>query len=257
MKFVGLALALPSDNPRMFEYFLNPANHKRGIPLDMISYHFYAVPTPDQTPDIKQFTFFEQADRFLATVRYIEEIRKRLSPATRTAVDEIGVFLAEDLEPGRVTGPIRDSHWSLAGAIYAYVFGQLVTLGIDIANESGFLCYPTHFLGLSMVDWNTGAPNPRFRVLELLKGAFDFGGKLVNTAIDTPMIYALAYIGQAGDHKLLLVNKRDHPVDVSLPQTAKKADFVDQTTKSDPPVRRTLNDSKYALGAYGVAVLSF
>ncbi len=28
MKFVGLALAAPSNNPRMFEYFLNPANHK-------------------------------------------------------------------------------------------------------------------------------------------------------------------------------------------------------------------------------------
>jgi len=36
MKFVGLALAGPSDNPRMFEYFLNPANHKAGIPLEMI-----------------------------------------------------------------------------------------------------------------------------------------------------------------------------------------------------------------------------
>src|SRR5581483_4147027 len=79
-KFVGLALAMPSDNPRMFEYFLNPKNHKPGIPLDMISYHFYASPTADETPEIQQYTFFGQADRFIATVRYIEEIRKRLSP---------------------------------------------------------------------------------------------------------------------------------------------------------------------------------
>ena len=27
-KFVGLALADPSSNPQMFEYFLNPRNHK-------------------------------------------------------------------------------------------------------------------------------------------------------------------------------------------------------------------------------------
>jgi hypothetical protein len=108
-----------------------------------------------------------------------------------------------------------------------------------------------------MVDWNTGAPNARFRVLELLKGSFHPGDKLVNTAIDTPLVYALGYVGQTGDHKLLLVNKRDHPIEVSLPESAKKVEFVDQTTKSDPPVKRTVNNSKYMLGGYGVAVLSF
>src|ERR1017187_2865459 len=38
-RFMGMALAMPRDNPRYFEYFLNPANHKPGIPLDYISYH--------------------------------------------------------------------------------------------------------------------------------------------------------------------------------------------------------------------------
>ena len=49
-KFVGLALAQPSSHPEQFEYFLDPKNHKPGIPLDFISYHFYAVPTGDQNP---------------------------------------------------------------------------------------------------------------------------------------------------------------------------------------------------------------
>jgi hypothetical protein len=62
IKFVGLALAEPSSNPRMFEYFLNPKNHQPGIPLDMISYHFYATPGADQTPEVQQYTFFIQAD---------------------------------------------------------------------------------------------------------------------------------------------------------------------------------------------------
>ncbi|HEY7306794.1 MAG TPA: glycosyl hydrolase family 39, partial [Bryobacteraceae bacterium] len=96
MKFVGLALAMPSDHPEMFEYFLDHRHHKPGIPLDMISYHFYASPSADQTPEIQQFTFFDQADRFLATVRYIEAIRERLSPATRTTVNEIGSISADD-----------------------------------------------------------------------------------------------------------------------------------------------------------------
>jgi hypothetical protein len=94
MKFVGLALAEPRRNPRMFEYFLNPRNHRPGIPLDMISYHFYAAPTADQTQEAQPYTFFAKADRFLAAVCYIEEIRRRLSPTTRTAINEIGAIRA-------------------------------------------------------------------------------------------------------------------------------------------------------------------
>ena len=65
VKFGGISLAFPSVQPRFFEYFLNPKNHKPGIPLDFITYHFYAVPVADQTPDIQQHTFFAQADGFL------------------------------------------------------------------------------------------------------------------------------------------------------------------------------------------------
>ena len=118
MKFVALGLAAPSDNPRMFEYFLDPSHHKPGIPLDMISYHFYAAPTPDEGPDVQQFTFFDQADRFIASTRYIDAIRRRLSPATRTTIDEIGSISADDggqTDPKHVTKPIPDSYWNLVG----------------------------------------------------------------------------------------------------------------------------------------------
>jgi len=259
MKFIGLALAGPSDNPRMFEYFLNPANHKAGIPLDMISYHFYAVPTADQTPEVQEFTFFEQADHFLTTVRFVEEIRKRLSPATRTTIDEIGSISADDLgqdKPGHVTAPIPDAYWSLSGATYAYVFGQLALLGIDVAGESQLVGYPTQFPSVSMVEWNTGAANPRFRVLELLKNSFTPGDRIVGTSTDTTSVFALGFVSQGGEHKLLLVNKRDHAIQVALPQAAKKVEFVDETTKSDPPAVRELNEGKYLLGAFGVAVVT-
>ena len=59
---VGLGLAYPSNNPQMFEYFLNPTNHRPGAPLDFISYHFYATPTPDETIDNWQYTFFIDAE---------------------------------------------------------------------------------------------------------------------------------------------------------------------------------------------------
>ena len=259
MQFVGMGLAAPSDNPRMFEYFLNPVNHKPGIPLDMISYHFYATPSADQTPEIQQYTFFEEADHFLTTVKYVEEIRKRLSPGTRTTIDEIGSISGDDGEqdkPGHVTAPIPDSYWNLSGALYAYIFGELSTLGIDVAGESQLVGYPTQFPSVSMVDWNNGTANARFRVLELLKNNFGPGDKIVNVTAGAPTVYVLAIIGRGGEHKLLLVNKRDRDVELTLPQPAKKVEFVDQTTKSNPPAVRELSANQYKLGGLGVAVVT-
>lgn len=259
MKFVGLALAMPSDNPQMFEYFLNPANHKPGIPLDMISYHFYAVPTVDQMPETQQFTFFDQADRFITTARYIEEIRKRLSPDTQTTVDEIGAISADDQsqdKPGHVTAPIPASYWSLAGATYAYVFGQLSLLGIEVAGESQLVGYPTQYPSVSMVDWNDGSANPRFRVLQLLKENIRVGDNIVKTSVDSSSVYALAYAGADGSRRILLVNKRNKDAEITLPQTARGAVYVDQTTGSKPPASRELKDDKFTLGALGVAVVT-
>src|SRR5208282_6052817 len=115
-KFVGLALAAPSVHPEMFEYFLDHKNHRPGTPLDMISYHFYATPAASETPEHWQYTFFDQADGFLNTVRYVEQIRKRLSPETRTTLDEIGSILPGD-PAGRETIP--DLYWNASAALYA------------------------------------------------------------------------------------------------------------------------------------------
>jgi hypothetical protein len=252
MKFVGISVTFPSQDPRYFEYFLNPKNHRPGIPLDMISYHFYATPTADQTPEAQQFTFFDQADRFIATVRYIEEIRKRLSPSTQTTVNEIGSILAGD--PNLKT-PIPDSYWNLSGATYAYVFGHLASLGIEVAGESQLVGYPTQFPSVSMVDWNTGAPNARFRVLELLKNNFAPGDKIVKTTPGTPYVYALGVIKPEGDRKLLLVNKRDRDIKVTLPARGAAVEFVDQTTKGNPPGRASLSSNQVTLHGLAVAVV--
>jgi hypothetical protein len=261
-KFVGLALAYTAGDPQMFEYFLNPKNHQPGIPLDMISYHFYAVPTPDQTPDIEQYTFFDQADRFIATVRYIEAIRQRLSPATRTTVDEIGSISAEDLsqgQPGHVEKPISNSYWHLSGATYAYVFGNLASLGIDVLGESQLVGYPTQFPSVSMVDWNTGAPNARLRILELLKSNFASGDKIVETKVDakgSPDVYALGFVTKSGEHKLLLVNKRDRDINVTLSQPGKQVQFVNQVTMAAPPPTQPLSGEAVQLHGLEVSVVT-
>ena len=57
-KFIGISLAFET-NPEYFEYFLNKKNHKPGVPLDGISYHFYGTPSfGTQKLDDYQYTFF-------------------------------------------------------------------------------------------------------------------------------------------------------------------------------------------------------
>ncbi|PYY04740.1 MAG: glycosyl hydrolase family 39 [Acidobacteria bacterium] len=266
MKFVGLALAMSTD-PHYFEYFLDHRNHEPGVPLDFISYHFYAVPTADQTPEIEQFTYFDQADGFLKTVRYVESIRKRLSPQTKTTIDELGVISADDLtqgEPGHVAKPIPDSYWNLAGAMYAYIFGELTKIGIDVAGESQLVGFPTQFPSVSMVDWNDGKPNARYWVLKLLHDNFGPGDKLVEIepfhafASNHPYVYSLAFVTRAGKRRVLVVNKRDRLFDISMPgASGGRVDYVDQSTNFQPPASRNLTADTFQLNGYAVAVVTF
>jgi hypothetical protein len=259
MKFVGLALAMPTE-PHYFEYFLDHRNHKQGVPLDFISYHFYASPTPDQTPEVEQFTYFDQADGFLKTVHYIESIRKRLSPETKTTIDELGVISADDAaqdQPGHVAKPIENSYWNLAGALYAYLFGELSKIGIDVAGESQLVGFPTQYPSVSMVDWNNGKPNARFWVLKLLRDSFVADSKLVDIESNQPYIYSLAFATQDGKKRVLLVNKRNRTFDVTITgATGARLDYVDQTTSFQPPAMMELSSDTLKLGGYSVAVLT-
>jgi hypothetical protein len=263
VKFVGMSLAFPSGAPRFFEYFLDPKNHKPDIPLDMISYHFYAVPTMDQGHEVQPFTFFEQADRFLAVAGYIETIRQRLSPATKTTVNEIGSISAEDLrqgEPGYQFTDLPNSYWNLSGAVYAYVYAGLARAGIDVAGESQLVGYPTQFPSVSMLDWTTGAPNARYQVLKLLKDNFAPGDTLIDGGNDpsggSAYVHSQAFVTRSGERKLLLINKRDRPFVVTLPADATAVSLVDQTTRGDPPASRPGSGNKLTLPGLAVAVIT-
>jgi len=264
MKFIGLSLAFPGRDPGFFEYFLNPENHKPGIPLDMISYHFYAVPAQDETFDVQQHTYFAQADGFVNSVRYIESIRQRLSPHTRTTVNETGSIRAEDLNQfaqGFVFEPIPDAYWNLSGAVYAYMFAHLAVLGIDIVGESQLVGYPTQFPSVSMVDWNTGAPNARFRVLELLKNNFGPGGQIVSVVTGMfspePYYHAQAFKTRDGKRRLLLISKRDRDINLSLPGCAGAiAQVVDQSTSGGSARTEQLGGDLFCLTGLAVAVLT-
>jgi len=237
-KFVGMALAMPSLAPRYFEYFLDHKNHQPGIPLDMISYHFYASPGPSQSIEDWQYTFFAEANGFLNSVRYIEQIRKRLSPETRTDTDELGVILPTDNKDGDNVPPPK-LYWNLAGSLYAYLFVELSRQQIDVVGESQMIGYPTQFPSVSMMNWENNKPNARFWVLKLIKDSFHPGDTLVGTEVGREDgVTAQAFITPAG-HKLLLANQRNRVVEIKLPDADKASALTVDLATGDGPARST------------------
>jgi hypothetical protein len=221
-KFIGISLAFEGD-PGYFEYFLNPKNHKPGVPLDGISYHFYGTPSfGPQKLDDYQYTFFEKANYFLDRVRYIENIRKRLSPKTITTINEIGTII------GAKGNDIPGEYWNLSGAMFAYVFLELTKLGIEVVGESQLVGYPSQFPDVSMINWENGKPNARYWVLKLLKENFGPGDKLVQTNCSNKDIIVQGFITPKGK-KILLINTRKKEVTISLPPGIKDGTttFVD------------------------------
>jgi hypothetical protein len=259
-KFVSISSSYVGGHPDVIDYFLDPKHHQSGIPLDFISYHFYAVPGADETPAIYPYTMFVQADRFLEVVSYIETIRKRLSPKTGTMVDEIGTMLPSDWDqgkPGYVFKPIAPAYWNLSAAIYAYVFAGLARQGIDVATESLVPGYPGQFPSIAILDWDNGAPNARYRVLKLIIDNFKPGDKIVEAQASGGNVMVQAFTSPNGERKLLLVNKRDVEYRLTLAGAkGGKLDVVDQTTGSNVPASSTLNTDGFALGGLGVAVVT-
>jgi hypothetical protein len=111
-----------------------------------------------------------------------------------------------------------------------------------------------------MMNWINNKPNPRFWVLKLIKDNFHAGDSLVATNLGGPNsgdVEAQAFITPAG-HKLLLANKRDHAIEVKLPDASKASALtVDKSTGDDPAHSQKLTDSKIRLEPFAVSVVSW
>lgn len=262
-KFVGLALASPSTDPRYFEYFLNPKNHKAGIPLDYISFHFYASPAMDENLDGWQHSFFDQANGFLAVTRYILAIRDRLSPETKVDTDELGVILPTDgLEINAskaLPDHIPQRYWNAAAALYAHLFIELSKLGVDVIGESQLVGYPSQFPSVSMMNYNTGKPNARYWVLKLIKDNFHPGDTLVETGgKEQPQDVTIqGFITPAGK-RVLLVNRSNREQRLSMAADLESASTltVDQQSGDDPPRLGSVSGRELTLAPFAVSVLS-
>ena len=265
MKFVGVALSDAPRGARMFEYFLDPKNHKPGIPLDYLSFHVYAAPGADQTLDQWQFTFLDKANEFLGVARYILRMRDRLSPSTKIMVNEAGSILAGDMvqgEPNHVEKPIPPAYWNLSGALYAYLYVQLANLGVDTVGESQLVGYPSQFPSVSMLDWTNGKPNARLTILELLKNNLGPGDDFAETDIkpngvpaDADAIAAQGYT-RGGQRKLLLINPRYREIAVELPKEFAGGKVQTIAGASPDVVAQDLGDLKLHLPPFAVAIVT-
>ena len=264
-KFVGLALAQAARNPSFYEYFLNPKNHRPGIPLDMISFHFYATPAPGEGPNEWQHSFFDQAEGFVGVTRFILAIRDRLSPGTRIDSDELGVILPTDGEEVMAGKALPDHiparYWNAAGSMYAYLYAQLATLGVDVIGESQLVGYPSQFPSVSMIDYNNAKPNARYWVLKLLLDNFHPGDRLVANQPGDPLERGLPFSqGFVTPHgrKVLLINKTNGPETVSVPGDFSGAAFsvVDEATGDGAPRAGTVDGTTLTLAPFAVMVLT-
>ncbi len=261
-KFIGIAFAGTSnwnpDDLGWFSYFIKHRHHAPGTPLNMMSYHFYASPPGNSTSDQWPGIVFAQADGFLEKVQEIQNVRRQYNPNVQTDIDEIGTMMPNDNGADQVKAMLgNDPYWNLSGAMFAYLFGNLAVQGIQVIGESQLIGYPSQFPSVSMVNWTTGAPNARFRVLELLHDNFMPGDTIVHSTTNVSGIYAQGFVTPTGSRKILLVNKLNSPALITIP-TAVGAheEWVDQVTADKRPALRTLHSQQFHLGGLGVAVIT-
>ncbi len=267
-KFTGLNLWCPSESctPANIEYFLDPKNHAPGIPIDAIGYHSYIVPTAEQTAEHWQYTFFQHADQLLDTVRFVEQIKNRLRPEARIDLNEVGCILPGDMmDVGRgaqglppLMKDVPPLYWNACGAYYAYVFAGFAQQGIDVVvRKSQLYGYPGQFATVSMLYPETGRPNARYQVLDLLVRNFRSGDKLARTTLMSPDVAAQAFVTEGGK-RLLLVNKRNRRVSVSLKDVVGQVEMevVDPESAGHSPRRTLAEGGEISLNPFAVAVLA-
>jgi hypothetical protein len=210
-----------------------------------------------------QYSFFNQADRFLTAVRFINQIRDRLSPETKTDTDELGVILPNDnnqvADASGYTPSIPKGYWNAAGALYAYLYINLAKMGVDVIGESQLVGYPSQFPSVTMVDWVNSKPNARYWVLKLIKDNFHPGDKIVETTGDPSDGVTAQGFDTSTGRKLLLVNQRNRSIEVTFPLRAGQArsSTVDEVSYEGAPRISDVTGQTIQLAPFAVTVVAW
>jgi len=133
-------------------------------------------------------------------------------------------------------------------------------MGIDVAGESQLVGFPTQFPDVSMMDWTNGKPNARYWVLRLLHDHFGPGDNLVQTHVEGAPdgLVAQAFYCKTG-RAILLINRRNQPVQVRLPPATKSItmEAVDESTGEGHPMKAVVESASFKLNPFGVVVISY
>lgn len=261
MKFMGPAVG-DVAHARFLAYFLDPAHHAAGVPIDMLSYHLFLLPDADEPAAVMPYTFFRQADSYLLAAGYIENLRRKWAPRAGTDVDDIATMLPDPLAP-KLAQPIPASYWSLSGGVFAYLYGKLALLGVNAVGASELIDSPGIVAASTLVDWDTGRPNARYRVLQLLRENFAPGDRLVRPRPYTvlqpdpfPQVYVQGFLTGRGARRLLLVNRRAADEELRIAGAAGgTVQMVDESTAA-APLPRPLTGELLHLPPLAVAVVT-
>jgi hypothetical protein len=123
---------------------------------------------------------------------------------------------------------------------------------------SSGLGYPNfYYPSVTMMDWNTGQPNARYWALKLLIDNSGPEDKQVETTVDLPFVKVQAYITANGKHRILMVNTRNRPFEVSISGIKGATEqSVDQKTSFHPAGSRTVVGDKSVLQGFEVCILT-
>jgi len=186
-----------------YHFMLNSSNHRPGIPIDWLSYHFYS--TAHSLDDSALENLFDQADGFLDEVSEIQTIIEQYTATSTTGkkaknfIDEIGCFAPVG---AGTMNPSETLFWNACGGMFAYLFGHFTVLGIEYAGTSQLMGFPeikgedlahlflarppgtkipTQVPSVTIIDPMTGRPNSRYWVLKLLIDEISPGVAFVNS----------------------------------------------------------------------------
>ena len=107
-----------------YHYMLNSSNHRPGIPVDWLSYHFYAH---CELTEGSMETLFAQAAGFLDEVREIQDIIDMYTATSVTKkraknyISEIGC--GANVGPTTMD-PQSTLYWNACAGMYAFLFGS-------------------------------------------------------------------------------------------------------------------------------------
>jgi hypothetical protein len=116
---------------------------------------------------------------------------------------------------------------------------------------------------VTLLDWNTGKPNPRYRALQLVMGSLGSGDRLIGPPTNTQELFAQPVRKPDGSCLILLVNKTPHEVEVQISGVGSapamrlsRENHVDVTTGASVSQAAALNSDRILLHGFAVAIVS-